>query len=133
MLWCCFLIKKAGIIFQQGVMLLYNLFLQEHVQRCSVKNVFLKIWDNYKIGVHFFEKIKGIEKKGKCANNFRYRLNFSKKNLKESYCQGNNFYQPKLARKVKKRQCRIFHTQDDVQKFECRPNYLSLGTPFKLH
>ena len=25
----------------------------------------------------------------------------------------------------------IFHTRDEVQKFEYRPNYLSLGTPFK--
>ena len=42
-------------------------------------------------------------KKGNCANNFQYRLNFSKKNLKVSYCQENNFFQPKLARKDEKR------------------------------
>ena len=30
----------------------------------------------YEIGVHFFEKIKGIVKKGNCTNNFQYRLNF---------------------------------------------------------
>ena len=28
-------------------------------------------WDYYEIGVHFFEKIKGILKKGNCANNFQ--------------------------------------------------------------
>ena len=27
----------------------------------------------------------------------------------------------------------IFHTRDEVQKFEYTPNHLSLGTPFKLH
>ena len=57
----------------------------------------------YKIGVHFFEKIKVIRKKGNCANNFQYGLNFSKKNLKVSYCQENNFFQPKLSRKDEKR------------------------------
>ena len=60
------------------------------------------IWDYYEIGVHFFEKNKGIVKKGNCANNFQYRLNL-KKNLKVSYCQENNFFQPKLARKDEKR------------------------------
>ena len=60
-------------------------------------------WDYYEIGVHFFEKIKGIVKMGNCANSFQYKLNFSKKNLKVSYCQENNFFQPKLARKDEKR------------------------------
>ena len=60
------------------------------------------IWDYYEIGVHFFEKNKGIVKKGNCANNFQYRLNL-KKNLKVSYCQESNFFQPKLARKDEKR------------------------------
>ena len=62
----------------------------------------LSTWDYYEIGVHFFEKNKGIVKKGNCANNFQYRLNL-KKNLKVSYCQENNFFQPKLARKDEKR------------------------------
>ena len=70
---------------------------------------------NYEIEVHVFEKIKGIEKKGNCANNFQYRLNFSKKNLKVSYCQENNFFQPKLARKVEKRQFRMDNGKYDVK------------------
>ena len=48
-----------------------------------------------------FEKIKGIVKKGNCANNFQYRLNFSRKTLKVGYSQENNFFQPKLARETK--------------------------------
>ena len=64
---------------------------------------FTLIWDYYEIGVHFFEKNKDIVKKENCANNFQYRLNFSKKTLKVSYCQENNFFQPKLARKDEKR------------------------------
>ena len=72
-------------------------------------------WGNYKIGVHFFKKIKGIEKKENCANNFQYRLSFSKKKLKVSYCQENNFFQLKLARKVEKRQCRMDNGKYDVK------------------
>ena len=75
-----------------------------------------KYLDYYKIGVHFFEKNKGIVKKGNCANSFQYRLNFSKKNLKVSYCQENIFFQPKLARKDEKRYCRV-----DSGKFDVKP------------
>ena len=39
-------------------------------------------WDYYETGVHFFQENKSIDKKRNCANNFQYRLNFSKKNLK---------------------------------------------------
>ena len=56
------------------------------------------------IGVRFFEKIKGIVKKGNGANNFQYRLNFSgKKKLKSKLLSGKKFFQPKLARKDEKR------------------------------
>ena len=56
---------------------------------------FLKIcWIRgyYEIGVHFFEKIKVIVKKGNCANNFQYRLNFSKKKLKSKLLSGRQFF-----------------------------------------
>ena len=71
--------------------------------------------DYCKTGVHFFEKNKGIVKKGNCANNFQYRLNFLKKTLKVSYCQESNFFQPKLARKDKKRWCRKDHGKFNVK------------------
>ena len=40
---------------------------------------------------------------------------FRKKNLKVSYCQHNNSFQPKLARKVQKRQCRMDNGKYDVK------------------
>ena len=69
----------------------------------DVKVLVFVIWGYYEIGVNFFEKIKGIAKKGNCTNNFQYRSNFSKKNLKVSYCHENNFFQPMLSRKDEKR------------------------------
>ena len=42
-------------------------------------------------------------KKGNCANNFQYRLNFSKKKLKSKLLSGKQFFQPKLATKDEKR------------------------------
>ena len=59
-----------------------------------------------------------MEKKENCANNFQYRLSFSKKKLKVSYCQENNFFQTKLARKVEKRRCRMDNGKYDVK--SCR-------------
>ena len=47
---------------------------------------------------------------------FNIRLNFSKKNLKVSYCQENSIFQPKLARKVEKRHCRM-----DNEKYNVKP------------
>ena len=64
---------------------------------------FIQNWDYYEIGVHHFEKIKVINKKGNCANNFQYKLNFLKKTLQLSYCQEKKFFQPKLSRKDEKR------------------------------
>ena len=81
----------------------------------SVFLVFFSSMGNYEIAVHFFEKIKVIEKKGNRANDFQYRVSFSKKKLKVSYCQENNFFQPKLARKVEKRQCQMDNGKYDVK------------------
>ena len=54
-------------------------------------------WDYCEIGVHFLEKIKGIVKKGNCANNFQYRLNFSKKNLKSKLLSGKQFFSTQVS------------------------------------
>ena len=63
-----------------------------------IRRQFWRQRDYNKIGVHFFEKIKGIVKKGNCANNFWYRLNFSKKKLlKVSYCQENKFFSAQVS------------------------------------
>ena len=80
----------------------YLLITRSRLQTNS-KNHNSKKRGYYEIGVHFIEKIKVIVKKGNCANNFQYRLNFSKKNLKVSYCQETNFFQPMLSRKDEKR------------------------------
>ena len=60
------------------------------VQKIGIKNspVSHKHLGLYEIGVHFFEKIKVIVTKGNCANNFQYRLNFSKKRLKSKLLSG---------------------------------------------
>ena len=71
--------------------------------------------DYCEIGVHFFEKNKDIMKKGNCANNFQYRLNFSKKKLKSKLLSGKQFFQPKLATKDEKRQCRMDSGKFDVK------------------
>ena len=78
---------------QNALMFLFLFFL---VSRISFNLV-------SEIGVHFFEKNKVTVTKENCANNFQYRLNFSKKNLKVSYCQENNFFQPNLSKKDEKR------------------------------
>ena len=54
-------------------------------------------WDYYEIGVHFFEKIKGIVKKGNCSNNFQYRLIFSKKKLKSKLLSGKQFFSTQVS------------------------------------
>ena len=58
---------------------------------------FTLIWDYYEIGVHFFEKNKDIVKKENCANNFQYRLNFSKKNLKSKLLSGKQFFSTQVS------------------------------------
>ena len=57
----------------------------------------IKFWNYYKIGVHFFEKNKGIVRKGNCANNFQYSLNFSKKTLKSKLLSGKQFFSAQVS------------------------------------
>ena len=58
--------------------------------------------DYCEIGVHFFQKNKGIVKKGHSTNNFQYRLNFSKKNIKSKLLSGKQFFSTQVSSKRQK-------------------------------
>ena len=63
------ILSRQGIIFSTPASVLTSFISNSNADSRSFPSKRRKndYWGNYKIGVHFFEKIKGIEKEGNCA------------------------------------------------------------------